>query len=188
VLEALPKDLFDYRPHDRSPSARELVWTLASETRACCDLVDSGRLDAAPTPSRRRHADLVGLSTKLQGSERAGGDGRSGSVATSGAVPDRGQADAGASPRPIPLVPLFRCDSSPGTTEHLHSPDRRQGTLYFTYRPATIRANSTHEPRLTWLFPTRSAGTASFVSSVRGAWAWSTKLATRSWTARWRSR
>lgn len=45
VLDALPKDHFDYRPHERSPSARELVWTLASETRACCDLIDSGRLD-----------------------------------------------------------------------------------------------------------------------------------------------
>jgi hypothetical protein len=45
VLDALPRDHFDYRPHDRSPSARELVWTLASETRAGCDLIDSGRLD-----------------------------------------------------------------------------------------------------------------------------------------------
>jgi uncharacterized damage-inducible protein DinB len=45
VLEALPKDQFDYRPHERSQSARELVWTLAGETRACCDLIDTGRID-----------------------------------------------------------------------------------------------------------------------------------------------
>ena len=45
VLDALPKEQFDYRPHERSPSARELVWTLNSETPGCCDLIDSGRLD-----------------------------------------------------------------------------------------------------------------------------------------------
>ena len=45
VLDALTKDQFDYRPHDRSQSARELVWTLAHESRACCDLIDTGSLD-----------------------------------------------------------------------------------------------------------------------------------------------
>jgi hypothetical protein len=29
VLEPLPRERFDYRPHERSPSAREIVWTLA---------------------------------------------------------------------------------------------------------------------------------------------------------------
>jgi len=45
VLEALPQDHFDYRPHERSPSVRDIVWTLAGETRGCCDLIDTGRLD-----------------------------------------------------------------------------------------------------------------------------------------------
>jgi uncharacterized damage-inducible protein DinB len=45
VLTALPKDQFDYRPHPRSQSARELVWTLTHESRACCDLVDTGSVD-----------------------------------------------------------------------------------------------------------------------------------------------
>jgi uncharacterized damage-inducible protein DinB len=45
VIGALPQDKFDYRPHDRSPSARDLVWTLAHEARACCDIIDTGRLD-----------------------------------------------------------------------------------------------------------------------------------------------
>lgn len=45
VLDALPKDRFDYRPHDRSQSALELVWTLARESRACCDLIDTGSVD-----------------------------------------------------------------------------------------------------------------------------------------------
>jgi len=48
VLKALPKERFDYRPHERSPSAAEIVWTLARETKACCDLVDSGRVNWTP--------------------------------------------------------------------------------------------------------------------------------------------
>jgi hypothetical protein len=53
VLKALPTERFDYRPHERSPSAAEIVWTLARETKACCDLVDIGRVnwtgEAPPT-------------------------------------------------------------------------------------------------------------------------------------------
>ena len=45
VLDALPKARFDYRPHERSQSAKDLVWTLALESRACCDLIESGRID-----------------------------------------------------------------------------------------------------------------------------------------------
>jgi uncharacterized damage-inducible protein DinB len=45
VLKALPKDRLDYRPHERSPSAAEIVWTLARETKACCDFVDAGRVN-----------------------------------------------------------------------------------------------------------------------------------------------
>ena len=50
VLKALPQDRFDYRPHERSPSAADVVWTLALETKACCDLVDSGRINWKPLP------------------------------------------------------------------------------------------------------------------------------------------
>jgi len=42
VLKAMPTDRFDYRPHERSPSAAEIVWTLARETQACCALIDQG--------------------------------------------------------------------------------------------------------------------------------------------------
>jgi uncharacterized damage-inducible protein DinB len=45
VLKALPSERFDYRPHERSPSAADLVWTLARETKACCDLIDSGQVN-----------------------------------------------------------------------------------------------------------------------------------------------
>ena len=50
VLKALPQDRFDYRPHERSPSAAEVVWTLALETKACCELVDSGQVNWKPVP------------------------------------------------------------------------------------------------------------------------------------------
>jgi uncharacterized damage-inducible protein DinB len=45
VFNALPNGRFDYRPHERSPSAAEIVWTLARETKACCDLIDAGRVN-----------------------------------------------------------------------------------------------------------------------------------------------
>jgi uncharacterized damage-inducible protein DinB len=50
VFAALPKDKLDYKPHERSPSAAQLMWTLAAEHAALCDLVEKGRLDWAPTP------------------------------------------------------------------------------------------------------------------------------------------
>ena len=53
VLQALPLRQFDYRPHERSPSAGQIIWTLALETKACCDLIDSGRTNwkAVPPPA-----------------------------------------------------------------------------------------------------------------------------------------
>ncbi len=45
VLHGMPADRFDYRPHGRSPSAAEIVWTLASETQACCALIDEGSVN-----------------------------------------------------------------------------------------------------------------------------------------------
>ena len=51
VLKALPAERFDYRPHERSPSAAEIVWTLARETEMCCHLVDAGQFNwVAETP------------------------------------------------------------------------------------------------------------------------------------------
>ena len=50
VLKALPPARFDYRPHERSPSAADIVWALAQETKACCDLVDTGRFNWKPDP------------------------------------------------------------------------------------------------------------------------------------------
>jgi uncharacterized damage-inducible protein DinB len=52
VFAALPKERLDYRPHERSPSAAQIVWTLAREHAALCDIVDKGRTDWSDTPPR----------------------------------------------------------------------------------------------------------------------------------------
>jgi len=50
VFAALPKDKLDYKPHERSPSAAQIMWTIAAEHAALCDLVEKGRADWVPTP------------------------------------------------------------------------------------------------------------------------------------------
>jgi uncharacterized damage-inducible protein DinB len=52
VLRALPADQLQYKPHDRSPSAEQLVWTLANELRSCVDALTQHRAEwrAEPAP------------------------------------------------------------------------------------------------------------------------------------------
>jgi uncharacterized damage-inducible protein DinB len=50
VLKALPADQLGYKPHDRSPSAEQLVWTLTGELRACLDVVEHNRAEWKPQP------------------------------------------------------------------------------------------------------------------------------------------
>ena len=42
VLRALPEDL-SYKPHDRSPSAEQLVWTVTNELKALIDVCGTGK-------------------------------------------------------------------------------------------------------------------------------------------------
>jgi hypothetical protein len=51
VLNAVPPDRADYRPHTRSTSAGDLVWLLASELRDACELVDHGSVNFAMQPA-----------------------------------------------------------------------------------------------------------------------------------------
>jgi len=53
VLEAIPEDGVDYRPHDRSPSTQQIVWTLTNELRSCLDAATKfqARWNAEPPPS-----------------------------------------------------------------------------------------------------------------------------------------
>jgi uncharacterized damage-inducible protein DinB len=75
VLRALPQDRLDYKPHERSPSAAQIAWTLTSELSACCELTATGRVDWTPTPPpaldqmvaafERHHSELDALVARL---------------------------------------------------------------------------------------------------------------------------
>jgi len=53
VLQALPKDKLDYKPHERSPSAEQLMWTITAELNACIQMVSDGKAEwkNIPPPS-----------------------------------------------------------------------------------------------------------------------------------------
>jgi len=53
VLRALPADKIAYKPHDRSPSAAQIMWMIAKEHETCVHLLDEGRAEwkDAPPPS-----------------------------------------------------------------------------------------------------------------------------------------
>ena len=52
VLKSLPADRISYKPHDRSPSAEQLVWTLTTELRACLEVARQYKTEwkADPAP------------------------------------------------------------------------------------------------------------------------------------------
>ena len=60
VLKALPDDRLNYRPHDRSPSAEQIVWTLTSELGACLDAATHFKAEwkVEPSPPLREMVDL----------------------------------------------------------------------------------------------------------------------------------
>ena len=60
VLKALPADRLSYQPHDRSPSAEQIVWTLTSELRACLDAATQFKAEwkVEPPPPLREMVDL----------------------------------------------------------------------------------------------------------------------------------
>jgi len=37
VLKSLPRDRVDYKPHERGPSAQQIVWTMTSELLSCLE-------------------------------------------------------------------------------------------------------------------------------------------------------
>ena len=63
VLRALPQDL-SYTPHDRSPSAEQLAWTVTNELKALNDVVDTGKSEwtEAKPPNRD---EMIGMFEKL---------------------------------------------------------------------------------------------------------------------------
>lgn len=53
VLGALPADRIEYKPHERSPSAKDVLWTLTKELKSCIDVVSERKAswNAQPAPS-----------------------------------------------------------------------------------------------------------------------------------------
>jgi uncharacterized damage-inducible protein DinB len=53
VLAAIPEDGLQYRPHERSPSTQDIVWTLTKELRSCLDAATQFRAEwqGGPAPS-----------------------------------------------------------------------------------------------------------------------------------------
>jgi len=62
VFRALPKDL-SYKPHDRSPSAEQLVWTITNEMKALVDVVDTGKSEW-DTSEPPRLDEMIGMYEK----------------------------------------------------------------------------------------------------------------------------
>lgn len=51
VLKALPADQMHYKPHERSPSAEQIAWTLTSELRSCLEVVKENRAEWKSDPA-----------------------------------------------------------------------------------------------------------------------------------------
>lgn len=51
VLKALPPDQLSYKPHERSPSAEQIVWTLARELKACIGAAKEGKAEMENIPA-----------------------------------------------------------------------------------------------------------------------------------------
>ena len=50
VAKAIPAGGLDYKPHDRSPSTGQLLWTLSAEAAAAVELMEKGRFEWKATP------------------------------------------------------------------------------------------------------------------------------------------
>jgi uncharacterized damage-inducible protein DinB len=78
VLEALPVDRLEYRPHPKSPTAAEVMRTMSLELAACVDAIDHGKVEWNPgkPPARddmmaRWDKALADLTTRLEGLDDA---------------------------------------------------------------------------------------------------------------------
>ena len=49
VIRAVPDGRLDYKPHDKSPSAAQILTTIVTEHATCAGLVETGRAEFKPT-------------------------------------------------------------------------------------------------------------------------------------------
>lgn len=66
VLKALPSDQLNYKPHERSPSAQQLAWTLTSELRSCVEVAKDGRAEWKSEPAPPLE-EMIGLFEQWSG-------------------------------------------------------------------------------------------------------------------------
>jgi uncharacterized damage-inducible protein DinB len=59
MLDALPAERMEYRPHPKSPSAAEVVRTLSAELQACVDAIDRGQVEWNPSKPASRDEMLA---------------------------------------------------------------------------------------------------------------------------------
>jgi uncharacterized damage-inducible protein DinB len=50
LMKAIPADRSDYRPHERSPSAEQIMWTMTKELRACVTVVTQNKAEWSTEP------------------------------------------------------------------------------------------------------------------------------------------
>lgn len=69
VMQALPNEKLDYRPHPRSRSAAELVWLLTLEEAAGNELIDTGQIDwkEPPPPAPPSLDEMIGAYQRHHG-------------------------------------------------------------------------------------------------------------------------
>jgi hypothetical protein len=45
VLRALPEGELDYKPADRSPSAKEIAWVMTRQLKSCTEIINNGKTE-----------------------------------------------------------------------------------------------------------------------------------------------
>ena len=70
VFEAVPAKESGYKPHPRSCSAADLVWTIASEWGDACELIDHGRVAFAVKPPPDVKTSLTTFEKNAAGIEK----------------------------------------------------------------------------------------------------------------------
>jgi uncharacterized damage-inducible protein DinB len=51
VFQALPEDELDYKPADKSPTAKEIAWIMTRQLKSCSEIVTEGKTEWKETPA-----------------------------------------------------------------------------------------------------------------------------------------
>lgn len=130
VLKALPDDRLSYRPHDRSPSAEQIVWTLTRRVESLFGRRDSfqRRVEGGTFSTTARDGRFVRAAVKRTGGYRLQ-NGRD-FVESGCPILLQREGGIGTANRTIPLVHPLRCHSSPRPAFSIPAPDGRYRARY----------------------------------------------------------